>query len=148
MSSHSTLKSTAEVRFQTHAHLTHGRRWCWRLRDTLRQTRLTRGARSRIFSCRHETGRLSASPAAAERSEPREKEEREEKREKGRMKKHHSPSKVPLQRPSSPAVLPAPSSGDITVQQLNELVSDPSGFYSLPTQHFNEVYPRIFIGNA
>uniref|UniRef100_A0A672HVK3 Dual specificity protein phosphatase n=1 Tax=Salarias fasciatus TaxID=181472 RepID=A0A672HVK3_SALFA len=32
--------------------------------------------------------------------------------------------------------------------QLNELLSDGSGFYSLPTQHFNEVFPRIYIGNA
>ncbi|KAJ0016130.1 hypothetical protein NQD34_014420 [Periophthalmus magnuspinnatus] len=62
------------------------------------------------------------------------------------MKKHQSPSKLPP-RPCSPAVLPA-HSGDITVQQLNELVSDGSGFYQLPTQHFNEVYPRIYIGNA
>ncbi|XP_072313036.1 dual specificity protein phosphatase 3 [Eucyclogobius newberryi] len=62
------------------------------------------------------------------------------------MKKHHSPSKLPP-RPSSPAVLPA-HSGEITVQQLNELVSDGSGFYNLPTQHFNEVFPRIYIGNA
>ncbi|KAK7919366.1 hypothetical protein WMY93_010650 [Mugilogobius chulae] len=66
----------------------------------------------------------------------------------GDMKKHQSPSKLPAApRPSSPAVLPA-HSGEITVQQLNELVADGSGFYSLPTQHFNEVYPRIYIGNA
>nr|XP_046212505.1 dual specificity protein phosphatase 3-like [Oncorhynchus gorbuscha] len=35
-----------------------------------------------------------------------------------------------------------------TVQQLNELLSNSSGFYSLPTQHFNEVFPRIYVGNA
>lgn len=34
------------------------------------------------------------------------------------------------------------------MQQLNELLSDGSGFYSLPTQHFHEVFPRIYIGNA
>ncbi|KAI5103277.1 dual specificity protein phosphatase 3, partial [Silurus meridionalis] len=38
--------------------------------------------------------------------------------------------------------------GEATVQQLNELLSDSSGFYSLPAQHFNEVFPRIYIGNA
>ncbi|CAG06531.1 unnamed protein product, partial [Tetraodon nigroviridis] len=37
---------------------------------------------------------------------------------------------------------------DVSVQQLNELCPDGSGFYSLPTQHFNEVFPRIYIGNA
>lgn len=63
------------------------------------------------------------------------------------MKKHQSPGKQP-QPPPSPVVLPPVHSGEITVQQLNELVSDGSGFYSLPTQHFNEVYPRIYIGNA
>lgn len=63
------------------------------------------------------------------------------------MKKHQSPSKQP-QPPPSPVVLPPVHSCEITVQQLNELVSDGSGFYSLPTQHFNEVYPRIYIGNA
>lgn len=58
------------------------------------------------------------------------------------MKKHQSPSKHP-----PPPEVPV-HSGELTVQQLNELVSDGSGFYSLPTQHFNEVYPRIYIGNA
>ncbi|KAM9831885.1 dual specificity protein phosphatase 3 [Neosynchiropus ocellatus] len=59
------------------------------------------------------------------------------------MKKHQSPTKQ--QQP--PAEAPAPG-GEVTVQQLNELLSNGSGFYSLPTQHFNEVYPRIYVGNA
>ncbi|XP_069373515.1 dual specificity protein phosphatase 3 [Paralichthys olivaceus] len=63
------------------------------------------------------------------------------------MKKHLSPSKQ-LQPPPAPADVTAPSTGEVTVQQLNELLSDGSGFYSLPTQHFNEVFPRIYIGNA
>lgn len=58
------------------------------------------------------------------------------------MKKHLSPSKQP---PEAPA---APPGGEATVQTLNELLSDGSGFYSLPTQHFNEVFPRIYVGNA
>ncbi|XP_028674961.1 dual specificity protein phosphatase 3 [Erpetoichthys calabaricus] len=36
----------------------------------------------------------------------------------------------------------------ISVQELNELLSNGSGFYSLPSQHCNEVYPRIYVGNA
>nr|XP_015818154.2 dual specificity protein phosphatase 3 [Nothobranchius furzeri] len=60
------------------------------------------------------------------------------------MKKHLSPSK----QPHSPCPPPPVPSGEITVHQLNELLSDGSGFYNLPTQHFNEVFPRIYIGNA
>uniref|UniRef100_A0A1A8BIT5 Dual specificity protein phosphatase n=4 Tax=Nothobranchius TaxID=28779 RepID=A0A1A8BIT5_NOTKA len=60
------------------------------------------------------------------------------------MKKHLSPSK----QPHSPSPPPPVPSGEITVHQLNELLSDGSGFYNLPTQHFNEVFPRIYIGNA
>ncbi|KAF7705325.1 dual specificity protein phosphatase 3 [Silurus meridionalis] len=57
------------------------------------------------------------------------------------MKKlHHSPAKLA-------AEVRVPE-GEATVQQLNELLSDSSGFYSLPAQHFNEVFPRIYIGNA
>ncbi|XP_030631802.1 dual specificity protein phosphatase 3 [Chanos chanos] len=56
------------------------------------------------------------------------------------MKKHPSPAKVPVE-------VTVPDS-EATVQQLNELLSNGSGFYSLPAQHFNEVYPRIYIGNA
>uniref|UniRef100_A0A3P8S7A0 Dual specificity protein phosphatase n=1 Tax=Amphiprion percula TaxID=161767 RepID=A0A3P8S7A0_AMPPE len=62
------------------------------------------------------------------------------------MKKHLSPSKQPQPPPNVPAA--APPGGEATVQTLNELLSDGSGFYSLPTQHFNEVFPRIYVGNA
>lgn len=67
------------------------------------------------------------------------------------MKKHLSPTKQQQQQQQPPpADVPAPGGGggEVTVQQLNELLSNGSGFYSLPTQHFNEVYPRIYIGNA
>ncbi|XP_029943454.1 dual specificity protein phosphatase 3 [Salarias fasciatus] len=80
------------------------------------------------------------------------------------MKKHLSPSKQPQPPPAEdaappPAAAPVPAPApipvpvpvpvpDVSVQQLNELLSDGSGFYSLPTQHFNEVFPRIYIGNA
>ncbi|TWW69456.1 Dual specificity protein phosphatase 3 [Takifugu flavidus] len=40
------------------------------------------------------------------------------------------------------------SSFEVTVQQLNDLLTDESGFYSWPTKHFHEVYPRIYVGNA
>lgn len=67
------------------------------------------------------------------------------------MKKHLSPTKQQHQQPQpqqqAPTDAPAPGC-EVTVQQLNELLSNGSGFYSLPTQHFNEVYPRIYIGNA
>ncbi|XP_043911268.1 dual specificity protein phosphatase 3 [Protopterus annectens] len=36
----------------------------------------------------------------------------------------------------------------ISVQELNELLANDSGFYSLPSQHCNEVFPRIYVGNA
>ncbi|KAJ8251900.1 hypothetical protein GJAV_G00226700 [Gymnothorax javanicus] len=37
---------------------------------------------------------------------------------------------------------------EVSVQQLNDLLSDGDGYYCLPTQHFNEVYPRLYVGNA
>ncbi|XP_015260599.1 PREDICTED: dual specificity protein phosphatase 3-like [Cyprinodon variegatus] len=40
------------------------------------------------------------------------------------------------------------SSFEVSLQQLNDLLTDESGFYSWPTKHFHEVYPRIYIGNA
>ncbi|XP_055767791.1 dual specificity protein phosphatase 3-like isoform X2 [Salvelinus fontinalis] len=49
--------------------------------------------------------------------------------------------------PPPPAEVTVPDN-EVTVQQLNELLSNSSGFYSLPTQHFNEVFPRIYVGNA
>lgn len=65
------------------------------------------------------------------------------------MKKHLSPTKQQQQQQQTPADgVPVTGDGTVTVQQLNELLSNGSGFYSLPTQHFNEVYPRIYIGNA
>lgn len=59
------------------------------------------------------------------------------------MKKHLSPTKQP--QPPADVALPA---SEVTVPQLNELLADGNGFYSLPTQHFNEVFPRIYVGNA
>ncbi|XP_008281929.1 dual specificity protein phosphatase 3-like [Stegastes partitus] len=40
------------------------------------------------------------------------------------------------------------SSFEVSLQQLNDLLTDDSGFYSWPTKHFHEVYPRIYVGNA
>uniref|UniRef100_UPI003AADE0EA dual specificity protein phosphatase 3 isoform X2 n=1 Tax=Centroberyx gerrardi TaxID=166262 RepID=UPI003AADE0EA len=62
------------------------------------------------------------------------------------MKKHQSPARQQQQQ-QPPADVPVPGN-EVTVQQLNELLSNGSGFYSLPTQHFNEVFPRIYVGNA
>lgn len=36
----------------------------------------------------------------------------------------------------------------ISVEELNELLSNESGCYSLPSAHSNEVVPRIHLGNA
>ncbi|KAL3054414.1 hypothetical protein OYC64_006696 [Pagothenia borchgrevinki] len=43
-----------------------------------------------------------------------------------------------------------PSGGgfEVSIQQLNDLLTDSSGFYSWPTRHFHEVYPRIYVGNV
>lgn len=57
------------------------------------------------------------------------------------MKKHLSPARQP------PPEVAAPG-GDATVPQLNALLAAGSGSLSLPTQHFNEVFPRIYVGNA
>lgn len=40
------------------------------------------------------------------------------------------------------------SSFEVTLQQLNDLLTDESGSYSWPSRHFHEVYPRIYVGNA
>uniref|UniRef100_A0A4W5QCW3 Dual specificity protein phosphatase n=1 Tax=Hucho hucho TaxID=62062 RepID=A0A4W5QCW3_9TELE len=61
--------------------------------------------------------------------------------------KKSSPAKQPPPPPPPPAEVTVPDN-EVTVQQLNELLSNSSGFYSLPTQHFNEVFPRIYVGNA
>lgn len=37
---------------------------------------------------------------------------------------------------------------ELSVQDLNDLLSDSSGCYSLPSQPCNEVTPRIYVGNA
>ncbi|KAH0503940.1 dual specificity protein phosphatase 3 [Microtus ochrogaster] len=37
---------------------------------------------------------------------------------------------------------------ELSVQDLNDLLSDGSGCYSLPTQPCNEVIPRVYVGNA
>ncbi|XP_072224391.1 dual specificity protein phosphatase 3-like [Leuresthes tenuis] len=37
---------------------------------------------------------------------------------------------------------------EVSLQQLNDLLTDESGFYSWPTKHLHEVYPRIYVGNA
>ncbi|XP_037836529.1 dual specificity protein phosphatase 3 [Kryptolebias marmoratus] len=63
------------------------------------------------------------------------------------MKKHSSPTKQQQHPPPPPPVAPVPS-GEVSVQQLNKMLSDSSGLYKLPTEHFNEVFPRIYIGNG
>ncbi|XP_035263084.1 dual specificity protein phosphatase 3-like isoform X2 [Anguilla rostrata] len=60
------------------------------------------------------------------------------------MKKSQSPAKALALAPAEVNM----SDKEVSVQQLNELLSNGSGFYSLPTQHFNEVFPRIYVGNA
>ncbi|XP_021033783.1 dual specificity protein phosphatase 3 [Mus caroli] len=40
------------------------------------------------------------------------------------------------------------SSFELSVQDLNDLLSDGSGCYSLPSQPCNEVVPRVYVGNA
>ncbi|XP_033827792.1 dual specificity protein phosphatase 3-like [Periophthalmus magnuspinnatus] len=37
---------------------------------------------------------------------------------------------------------------EVSLQQLNDLLTDESGLYSWPTKHYHEVYPRIYVGNA
>ncbi|XP_054615230.1 dual specificity protein phosphatase 3-like [Dunckerocampus dactyliophorus] len=40
------------------------------------------------------------------------------------------------------------SSFEVTLQQLNDLLTNDSGFYGWPTKNFHEVYPRVYVGNA
>lgn len=35
----------------------------------------------------------------------------------------------------------------VSVQQLNDLLTDENGHFSMPSRDFNEVYPRILLGN-
>lgn len=35
----------------------------------------------------------------------------------------------------------------VSVQQLNDLLSDENGHFSMPSKDFNEVCPRILLGN-
>ncbi|KAK3548768.1 hypothetical protein QTP70_020650, partial [Hemibagrus guttatus] len=36
---------------------------------------------------------------------------------------------------------------EVSVQQLNDLLADENGHFSMPSKDFNEVYPRILLGN-
>lgn len=44
--------------------------------------------------------------------------------------------------------LEAMSDYEISVEELNDLLANGSGCYSLPSAHSNEVVPRIHVGNA
>ncbi|KAM8960385.1 dual specificity protein phosphatase 3 [Pelodytes ibericus] len=37
---------------------------------------------------------------------------------------------------------------EISVQELNELLANDGGFYMLPSDHVNEVFPRVYVGDA
>lgn len=55
-----------------------------------------------------------------------------------------------VQGPAAAAAAAAAMSGpfELSVQDLNDLLSDGSGCYSLPSQPCNEVIPRVYVGNA
>ncbi|CAL8305374.1 unnamed protein product [Merluccius merluccius] len=36
----------------------------------------------------------------------------------------------------------------VTLEQLNDLLTDERGFYCRPTKHYHEVYPRVYVGDA
>uniref|UniRef100_A0A8C6UYJ8 Dual specificity protein phosphatase n=1 Tax=Neogobius melanostomus TaxID=47308 RepID=A0A8C6UYJ8_9GOBI len=56
-------------------------------------------------------------------------------------------NKKNLQAKPSPEERPS-MSFEVSLQQLNDLLTDESGLYSWPTKHCHEVYPRIYVGNA
>ncbi|XP_023670038.2 dual specificity protein phosphatase 3 isoform X1 [Paramormyrops kingsleyae] len=64
----------------------------------------------------------------------------------GSMRKSPHKTAAPAQSPAPAEV--GVSNYEVSVQQLNELLSDGNGYYSLPTKHFHEVFPRIYVGNA
>ncbi|CAM9317565.1 unnamed protein product [Lampetra planeri] len=51
-------------------------------------------------------------------------------------------------RDSDVKATPNSSGFEVTLQQLNDLLTDDSGFYSWPTNHCHEVHPGIYVGNA
>ncbi|KAI4791908.1 hypothetical protein KUCAC02_033725 [Chaenocephalus aceratus] len=59
------------------------------------------------------------------------------------MKDSHRQQKAAAERQDPPG-----GGFEVSIQQLNDLLTDSSGFYSWPARHFHEVYPRIFVGNA
>lgn len=36
---------------------------------------------------------------------------------------------------------------EVSVQQLNDLLKDENGDFCMPSRNFDEVYPRILLGN-
>ncbi|KAM4535393.1 dual specificity protein phosphatase 3-like [Fundulus diaphanus] len=65
----------------------------------------------------------------------------------------HSSSDMKSKHQRSAKKAPAPDRFDmscfeVSLQQLNDLLTDERGLYVWPSRHFHEVYPRIYIGNA
>ncbi|XP_037113251.1 dual specificity protein phosphatase 3-like, partial [Syngnathus acus] len=46
------------------------------------------------------------------------------------------------------SLVPSPTKKKLRDEQLNDLLTDDRGFYSWPTKHVHEVYPRIYVGDA
>lgn len=57
-------------------------------------------------------------------------------------------AKGPWGWPAGSGLGPAMSDYQISVEELNDLLANGSGCYSLPSAHSNEVVPRIHVGNA
>uniref|UniRef100_A0A8C2WW35 Dual specificity protein phosphatase n=1 Tax=Cyclopterus lumpus TaxID=8103 RepID=A0A8C2WW35_CYCLU len=53
-----------------------------------------------------------------------------------------------LKARTSPACESRSSHFEVTLQQLNDLLTDDSGLYSWPSRHFHEICPRVYVGNA